>query len=172
MAKTSGTGLSLRDSTILTLAYKGATAEQIGAELQVSPERVAIELNRLTGSIDWLSDLQQYRLTFHGLQSLVGNLRELAESGQDAHITKAYLEAIRLVFEQLEAQRARVDADIERVEAAQARKLLEIVDRSFYHALGKLEATFRDAGVPREAIEQAFQDSIVMIAAEYDEREQ
>lgn len=167
-----GTGLSLRDQTILSMAYRGATAEEIGSELQVAPERVVLELNRLTASIDWLTDLQSYKLMFHGLQSLVGALRERAESGQDAHITKAYLEAIRLVFEQLEAQRAKVENDLERVEAAQARKLVEIVDRSFYHALGKLEATFKQAGLPRETIEEAFQDSIVMIAAEYDEREE
>ncbi|UXO93922.1 hypothetical protein Pan2_103 [Pseudanabaena phage Pan2] len=167
-----GKGLSLRDNTILSMAYKGATAEDIAAELQVSPERVVMELNRLTGSIDWLSDLQQYRLTFHGLQSLVGNLRELAESGQDPHITKAYLDAIRLVFEQLEAQRARVDADIERVEAAQARKLMEIVDRSFYLTLGKLEARLEGSGIPRAEIEDAFRASLMVIAAEYDEADE
>ncbi len=168
MANT-GTGLSLRDHTILSMAYRGATAEEIGAELQVAPERVVLELNRLTASIDWLSDLQSYKLMFHGLQSLVGALRERAESGQDAHITKAYLEAIRLVFEQLEVQRAKVENDLERVEGAQARKLMEIVDRSFYLTLGKLEARLEGSGVPKAEIEAVFRDSLLTIAREYDE---
>ena len=172
MAKTTGTGLSLRDSSILTMAYRGMTAEEIGAELQVTPERISLEIDRLTKTVDWLSDLQKYKLAMHGLQSLIGALREKAESGNAPHLVKAYLDGLKMVFEQIAAQSAKVDGDIERVQNAQARKLLEIVDRSFYHALGKLEATFRDAGVPREAIEQAFQDSIVMIAAEYDERDE
>jgi len=172
MAKTTGTGLSLRDSSILTMAYKGMSAEEIGAELQVAPERITLEIDRLTKSVDWLSDLQRYKLAMHGLQSLLGSLRDKAEGGNDPHLVKAYLDGLKMVFDQIAAQSAKVDADIEKVQNAQARKLLEIVDRSFYHALGKLEATFKQAGLPRETIEEAFQDSIIMIAAEYDEREE
>lgn len=166
------TGLSLRDKTLLDLAYRGHSAIEIGAELQVAPERVVLELDRLMGSVDWLSELQQYRLTFHGLRTLIGSLRERAEAGQDAQLTKTYIDAIRLVFEQLEAQRARVDADIERVEAAQARKLMEIVDRSFYLTLGKLEARLEGLGIPRAEIEDAFRASLMIVAAEYDEADE
>lgn len=172
MAKTTGTGLTLRDRTILQMAYKGASADEIGAELQVAPERVALELDRITKSVDWLSDLQRYKLTMSGLQSLIGNLREKAEAGQDPHLVKAYLDALRLTFDQLALQSEKVQNDIERVEAAQARKLMEIVDRSFYLTLGKLEARLEGSGIPRAEIEDAFRASLMVVAAEYDEADE
>lgn len=166
-----GTGLSIRDNKILTLAYRGHTAAEIAAEVHAPEATVVFELDRLTGSLDWLTDLQKYRLTFHGLQALMGKLKERAESGQDAQQTKNYLDAIRLTFEQLEAQRARVDADIDRVQAAQAKVLMDIVDRAFYYTLGKLEKKLEGSGIARSEVEDTFRGALMAIAAELDEQD-
>ena len=171
MANT-GTGLTLRDRTLLQMAYKGASAAEIGAELQVAPERVALELDRITKSVDWLNDLQRYKLAMSGLQSLIGALRDKAESGADPQLVKSYIDALRLTFEQIEKQAERVDSQIERVEGAQARKLMEIVDRSFYLTLGKLEARLEGSGLPKAEIEAVFRESLLTIAREYDEADE
>lgn len=163
-----GTGLSIRDKRILDLAFKGLTIAEIADEVHTTEASVALEIDRLTGSLDWLSELQVYRLSFHALQGLLGKLKDRAESGQDAHQTKNYLDAIRLVFEQLEKQRAQVDADIDRVQAAQAKVLMDIVDRAFYYTLGKLEKRLEESGVPRAEVEDTFRGALVAIAAELD----
>jgi multidrug efflux pump subunit AcrB len=165
-----GTGLSLRDDKILTLAYRGQSAEQIAAEVHAPVEVVIREIDRLTSSFDWLNDLQRYKLTFHGLQSLLGKLKDRAESGQDAQQTKNYLDAIRLVFEQLAQQQAKVDADIERVENAQARVMLEIVEKSAYRALGRLEERFKEYGIDPEEVELEFRSALMSTAHEYDKQ--
>jgi hypothetical protein len=161
-------GLSLRDQKVLDLAYKGYTAEEIAAEVHAPPETVVRELDRLTGSLDWLTDLQRMKLLTHGVQSLLGALKEKAESGHDALITTAYINAIKLAFDQLERQSAKIDADIERVQAAQARVLVDIVDRAFYFTLGKLEKRLEGSGIPRAEVEDTFRGALVAIAAELD----
>lgn len=166
-----GKGLSLRDDQILTLAYKGLPAADIAAEVHASPEVIVQEIDRLTKSLDWLDELQKYRLTFHGLQSLLGKLKDRAESGQDAQQTKNYLDGIRLVFEQIEKQRLQVDADIDRVQAAQARVLMDIVDRAFYYTLGKLDKRLEGSGIPRSEVEDTFRLALMTIAAEMDEQD-
>jgi hypothetical protein len=163
-----GTGLSMRDQKVLDLAYKGLTAEDIAAEVHAPVEVVVRELDRLTGTLDWLTDLQRMKLLTHGVQSLLGALKDKAESGQDALITTAYINAIKLAFDQLERQSAKIDADIAVVQNAQAKVLVDIVDRAFYHTLGKLEGRFKEMGLPREEIEQVFQQSIMTVAAEID----
>lgn len=166
-----GTGLSLRDNQILTLAYKGVPAADIAVEVHASPEVVVREIDRLTKSLDWLDDLQKYRLTFHGLQALLGKLKDRAESGQDAQQTRNYLDAIRLVFEQLETQRQKVDADFDRVQVAQAKVLMDIVDRAFYFTLGKLDKRLEGSGIPRSEVEDTFRVALMTIAAELDDED-
>lgn len=166
-----GSGLSLRDDKILSLAYKGLTAEDIAAEVNAPVETIVREIDRLTGSLDWLDDLQKYRLTFHGLQALLGKLKDRAESGQDAQQTKNYLDAIRLTFEQLEQQRQKVDADIDRVQVAQAKVLMDIVDRAFYFTLGKLDKRLEGSGIPRSEVEDTFRGALMTIAAELDDQD-
>lgn len=165
-----GTGLSLRDQKVLDLAYKGLTAEDIAAEVHAPVEVVVREIDRLTGTLDWLTDLQRMKLLTHGVQSLLGALKDKAESGQDALITAAYINAIKLAFDQLERQSAKIDADIERVENAQARVMLEIVEKSAYRALGRLEERFKERGVDPEEVELEFRSALMSTAHEYDEQ--
>lgn len=165
-----GTGLSMRDQKVLDLAYKGLTAEDIAAEVHAPVEVVVRELDRLTGTLDWLTDLQRMKLLTHGVQSLLGALKDKAESGQDALITTAYINAIKLAFDQLERQSAKIDADIERVENAQARVMLEIVEKSAYRALGRLEERFKEHGVDPEEVELEFRSALMSTAHEYDEQ--
>ncbi len=159
----------MRDQKVLDLAYKGLTAEDIAAEVHAPVEVVVRELDKLTSTLDWLTDLQRMKLLTHGVQSLLGALKEKAESGQDALITTAYINAIKLAFDQLERQSAKIDADIERVENAQARVMLEIVEKSAYRALGRLEERFKAQGIDPEEVELEFRSALMSTAHEYDE---
>jgi len=159
-------GLSLRDSKILTMATRGATAEQIGSELGIPAVRVVGEIDRLTKSLDWLSEIQRLKLATNALWSLLGEIKDLAESGHDEKMTKNYLDALKIAFDQIERQRDRADADIERVQNAQARVFVQIIENSFYHAIGVLATKFPD--LPQEAIEGQFRESLQIVSAEYD----
>jgi len=159
-------GLSLRDSKILTMATRGATAEQIGSELGIPAVRVVGEIDRLTKSLDWLSEMQEMALTMRALKALAGNLQELAESGHDDKQTRNYLDSLRLIFERLDKLQERAGSDIERVQNAQARVFVQIIENSFYHAIGVLATKFPD--LPQEAIEEQFRESLQIVSAEYD----
>jgi hypothetical protein len=62
-----------------------------------------------------------------------------------------------------------VGDEVSKVEAAQARVFMEIIEKSLYHALGKLSVQFPE--LPQAAIEDEFRESLVWVAAEFDARE-
>jgi len=159
-------GLSLRDKTILDMAARGKTAEDIAVQLQVPAARVAQEMNRLTDTLDWLSELQELKLAMLSLKTLVGSLKGVAESGGDDKQTKNYIDALRLLFERLDRRSEQVDADIDRVNVAQAREMVLIVEKSLYHSLGVLSERFVD--LPMAEIEQQFRESLLIVSADYD----
>ena len=159
-------GLSLRDKTILDMAARGKTAEDIAVQLQVPAARVAQEMNRLTDTLDWLSELQELKLAMLSLKTLVGSLKGVAESGGDDKQTKNYIDALRLLFERLDRRSEQVDADIDRVNVAQAREMVLIVEKSLYHSLGVLSERFVD--LPMVEIEQQFRESLLIVSADYD----
>ena len=162
-------GLSLRDSKILTMATRGATAEQIGSELGIPAVRVVGEIDRLTKSLDWLSEMQEMALTMRALKALAGNLQELAESGHDDKQTRNYLDSLRLIFERLDKLQERAGSDIERVQNAQARVFVDMIERSFFHAMGALSQRFPDAD--RKALEEQFRESLMIVSAEYEQED-
>ncbi len=164
-----GSGLSLRDKAIIDGAARGKTAEEIAEELQVPAARIVQELDRLTKTIDWLSETQRWKLLTHSLWQLLGKLKDLAESGADALITKGYLDTIRLAFEQVEKQRELAQLDLDKVNEAQAKALMKIVSLSFYATLEQLQTMYPDQSA--EEIEARFRDNLVLVAAEFDDGE-
>ena len=162
-------GLSLRDSKILTMATRGATAEQIGSELGIPAVRVVGEIDRLTKSLDWLTELQELKLTMAALKSLVGSIQEQAESGHDDKISKVYVDALRLLFERIDKQSERADLDLEKVSSAHARKFMEIIEKSFYATLATLRERY--PSIEGDEIERVFQENVLMVSAEFDRDE-
>jgi len=160
-------GLSLRDKTILDMAAKGRTADDIAVQLQVPAARVVQEIDRLTKTVDWLDESQRYKLLTHNLWSLMGKLKDVAESGSDAILTKGYLDTIRLAFEQVEKQRELAEFDLDRVNVAQSKALLQIVNLSFYATLEQLQGLF--PAVPVEQVEAMFKDSLLAVSATFGE---
>jgi len=164
-------GLSLRDKKILDMAASGKTAEEIGAELGgMSPARVAQVVDDLTRSMDWLSTQQQFLMLQRRLWKLTADLEQAVErSGQDPDVSKIYLESIKTTLEQVEKAELRIRGDMETVQAAYARELMGIVEKSFYVTLDRLERRMPD--IPRAELEAEFADALVWTAAEIDARE-
>jgi len=96
-----------------------------------------------------------------------GALEDWAKSG-DEKLGRLYLQTVIQLLDRLEAQRQRVDADIDRVQVAQAKAFTDIIDRAFYVALDRLEQRIE---IPREALEAEFQDAILFVAGELDAQE-
>lgn len=164
------TGLSLRDKKILDLASAGKTAQEIAKKYDTSPEKIVREIDRLTSALDWLSASQEFVLLHHRLRELTANLGDAAkDSGFDPSQVKVYLDAIRATIEQVEKAEERVKGDLETVQAAYARELVGIVEKSFYVTLDRLEKRLPD--MPRAELEAEFSDAIVWVSAEIDMRE-
>jgi len=106
------------------------------------------------------------KLAMLSLKTLVGSLKGVAESGGDDKQTKNYIDALRLLFERLDRRSEQVDADIDRVNVAQAREMVLIVEKSLYHSLGVLSERFAD--LPMAEIEQQFRESLLIVSADYD----
>jgi hypothetical protein len=163
-------GLNLRERTILDMAGKGHSAVDIAEKYSTSPEQIVMELDRLTKTVDWLSEAQKTKLLSHKLWKLVGDLEKAAEqSGFDPKRAEVLLKAIEAAMGQIERAQDRVGDNIERVEAAQARVFMEIIEKSLYHALGRLSKTFPE--LPREQIEDEFKESLLLVSMEYDAQE-
>ena len=162
------TGLSRRDQEILKFAGRGETAEQIAARWPgTQPAKVASELDRLLKSQDWLTELQSTKLLLLSLWEFKGALEDWAKSGDEKQ-GRLYLQTIIELLNRLEVQRQRVDADIERVNNAQARVFTDIIDRAFYVALDRLESKME---FPRQLLEAEFEEAILWVAAEIDAKE-
>lgn len=162
------TGLSKRDAEILKYAGRGESPEQIAARWPgTPPAKVASEIDRLLKSQDWLSELQATKLLLLSLWEYKGALEDWAKSG-DEKLGRLYLQTVIQLLDRLEAQRQRVDADIDRVQVAQAKAFTDIIDRAFYVALDRLEQRIE---IPREALEAEFQDAILFVAGELDAQE-
>lgn len=164
-------GLSIRDKRVLQLASSGKTAEEIGAELGgMSPARVVQLIDELTSSMDWLTIQQRFVLLNHKLWKLTSDLEAATErSGFDPDTSKTYLDAIKTTLEQVEKAEARIKGDMETVQAAYARELVGIVEKSFYVTLDRLEKKLPD--IPRAEIESEFADALVWVSADIDARE-
>ena len=162
--------LSKRDNDILTLASKGETADTIAVKLGASAERVVQEIERLTKSLDWLSEAQKYVLLRHKLWTFVNEMEKATQDqGYDSKVAEAYLRGLESAINQVDRARDRLGNDMDRVERAQAGVLMDVVEKAFYASMGQLRVSFRDA--PYKELEDAMRENLVWIAAEMDARE-
>lgn len=162
------TGLSRRDQDILKFAGRGESPEAIAARWPgTPPAKIASELDRLLKSQDWLSELQQTKLLILSMWEYKGALEDAAKAG-DEKLGRLYLQTLSELLNRLEVQRQRVDADIERVNSAQAKAFTDIIDRAFYVALDRLEQRM---DIPREELEAEFQDAVLFVAGQIDAQE-
>jgi DNA-binding CsgD family transcriptional regulator len=159
--------LSKRDRDILRMVGEGQTAEEIAAKWGTSPARVAVLVDDITKSLDWLSEAQKFVLLNNKLWRLIADLEEATkDSGFDPKQAEVYLKSSIGVVERASTK---LGDEVSKVEAAQARVFMEIIEKSLYHALGKLSVQFPE--LPQAAIEDEFRESLVWVAAEFDARD-
>lgn len=126
---------------------------------------VASRISELLGSRDWLSDRQQERLLLEEvaeLKDLVMDELRSSVGGDDFVATASVaLRALRLIGERLDSRRRLVDADIESIQAAQAR----LFGRAFDIALQSVVRVLGD-GVDRGVVDAAVSDGLRLAARE------
>lgn len=163
--------LSKRDNDLMSLSSKGETPDAIALKMGTSPERVVQEIDRLTKSLDWLSEAQKYVLLRHKLWTFVNDMEKATrDKGYDPKVAEAYLKGLESAINQVDRARDRLGDDMDRVERAQAGVLMDVVEKAFYASMGQLRAKFPDA--PYKELEDAMRENLVWVAAEYDAREE
>jgi hypothetical protein len=104
------------------------------------------------------------------LWRLIADLEEATkDSGFDPKQAEVYLKSLESAIGVVERASTKLGDEVSKVEAAQARVFMEIIEKSLYHALGKLSVQFPE--LPQAAIEDEFRESLVWVAAEFDARD-
>lgn len=162
--------LSKRDRDVLKLVGEGKTAEEIAATWGTSPAKIVTEVDRLTSSLDWLSNAQRFTLLMDKLWRLISDLEVAArDSGFDAKVSETYLKAIESAMGSIERATSSLGDEVERVEAFQAKVFMKIIEKAFYATVGSLKERYKD--LPVEELEYAMRENIVWVAAEFDAEE-
>lgn len=162
-------GLSARDERLVKFAIKRMSPAEVEIQTGWPAEVVARETRRLLESYDSVyDDRQQLQLMKLVQARHVARLESEAEDG-NKDSWKPLLDGLKNWQSQIENSMKRTDADLEKVNAAQARVLLDIVQSSFDRTLGALKERYPEISV--DEIEETFRTHLVAVATEREERE-
>ena len=132
--------------------------EEISDELGgvLSPARVRIEISRLVGERDWLTEAQEQQMLNIRLKKVISTLEKNAEISLDH--AKVYLQYLRVIGERLDKAAARTEVDLNVLYANQARMMVQAFQLALAHMrgalVGEIDPEVWDASV-REALEYA-----------------
>lgn len=158
--------LTLRDKTLLDMAANNATPEMIAEKTGFPVAKVALELDRLLSSMDWLDDMARLKLLLNSHYKLKEHLESEALNGDE----KAAVTLVRLLrdlADLLDRISTRASANIERVEDAHARTMMKIIESSFYATLASLKKRMPE--IDEQEVEDEFKFNLQLVASEYDQ---
>lgn len=156
---------SAMDSKLLSLARRSPAeiAELTGLDSRF----VASRISELLESRDWLSDRQAERLLLEEIAELkdlaFDAVRSSADASEFAATANVALRTLKLVSERLDARRKLVDADLNELQAAQARMFGKAFDIALAHVVNTL-----GDGVDSDVVDAAVQDGLRLAARELD----
>lgn len=164
----SGNGLSAREQRLLDFAKSGVAPSQVAAETGWPLELITRESIRLAGEYDNIyDDVMQLQLNKQTLRSHIARLEAEAKDGnKDAW--KPLIDAVARQNQQIDKSMERAQADLEKVNASQARAMMQIIQSTFDRTLGELQARYPE--VSTDEIESTFRNHLTLVAGEWDSR--
>jgi hypothetical protein len=128
---------------------------------------VAERISYLLESRDWLSDRQQERLLLEEVSELkdlvMDGVRSAGDAKDFAATASVALRTLKLVGERLDSRRKLVEADLNELQAAQARMFGMAFDVALQHVVSVL-----GTGLDRDVVDATVQDGLRLAARELD----
>lgn len=155
-----------------------ANARKSGAELSeltgLPPEECIARLSALLEDRGWMTERMEERLLIIQLDDIITDARQtLKRASFDldnyASIANVVLKGLAQIAQRFDQRRKIVDADLERVTAAYARKMVDIVEKGATSTIDWICETYPE--VDRDLVEAKLQQDILATAREVD-REQ
>lgn len=141
-------GLTLSDEKLLTLAANGRSAEEIGKELGMSPERALLRVRELLKSRDAWDDIEREKLLLHSIYDLKERLqRNIDVVVSDPKMLEGYRKTLELLGQTLERRSRINDDDIEKVTRTQGLLLMRLIEAGYSKARQLLAAEYPDVDV-------------------------
>ena len=147
--------LTLRDKTLLDMAANNATPEMIAEKTGFPVAKITLELDRLLGSMDWLSEMQRLKLLLESHYRLKEHLEDEAMKHGDEKAATNLIRLLRDMADLLDRISTRADASIEKVQNAHAKTMMAIVEASFYKSIASLKREFPE--LDEAEVEEEFQ---------------
>lgn len=129
-----GTGLSLRDTTLLSLAARNKSAEEMGREVGISPARALVRVKELLAARDIWTDIEQKQLLLQDLYELKDQLKEQSKSFLEPKGAAVLLRTITAIGDILDKQGRISEAELTTITQTQARALVELMHAGYGRA--------------------------------------
>lgn len=160
-------GRTAREEKIIKAMVAGTSPAALAVDTGWDEALITREYHRIASEFDTvMDDRQQLQVNKIVLRRHIARLEVEAEEGnKDAW--KPLVDAVARQNQQIDKSLDRTQEDLEKVNAAQARVLLDIVQSSFDRTLGALKERYPEISV--EEVEETFRTHLVAVAAERDD---
>lgn len=157
-------GLSLRDNKILEAAANGWSADQIAEKYDVTPEFALVRIKQILASEDVWDTVEREKLLLRSIYMLKENLEsDYTGIVSDPKQADAYRKTLELLSSTLDRRAKSNRDDLDRVTAAQAKKIIDVVQAAWLHARQLLRDEYPD--VDLALIDARFQQGLEIEAA-------
>ncbi len=156
--------LSLRDQNLLSRTLRGESPAAISEETGVDPVIIVNRVKEMLDSRDVFSEIEQRRILVYGLQDLYDRAIQFMDSfefedgGQMAKMIGSITTIIESIDRLQSAQSKISDDELERAAAAQAAKMMQLIQLSYQRARELLSEEYPE--VDLELIDGAFQEGL------------
>lgn len=160
--------VSARETRLMNYAIAGTPPTQVADETGWPLELIIRETHRLASEFDNVyDDRMQLQFNKQVLREHIGRLQDEAKDG-NKDSWKPLIDAVARQNQQIDKSLERAQADLEKVNSAQARAMMQIIQSSFDRTLGELQARYPDTS--SDEIEASFRGHLTAVASEWDSR--
>lgn len=129
-----GNSLTILDRKILDSAAAGMSPAEISEQYYMPAEQVVSKVRELLAQRDVWDEIEQRKLLVHSLLKVKGQIEAYTVDASDPKHIEAYTKLILAIDRISEKQTKITDAELDRVSAAQAAVLVQMVEMAYNRA--------------------------------------
>lgn len=162
-----GNGLTLLERKILDAAASGMTPTEISEAYYMPAEQVVAKVRDLLAQRDVWDEIEQRKLLVHSLHTVKRQIEQLSVDVSDPKHIEAYTKLVLAIDRISEKQTKITDAELDRVSAAQASVLVQMVQMAYNRAKQLLSAEYPyiELDVIDGAFDEGLRDAVALIEA-------
>lgn len=162
-----GNSLTIIERKILDAAASGMSPAEISEAYYMPAEQVVTKVRELLAQRDVWDEIEQRKLLVHSLLRVKGEIERFSIDVSDPKHIEAYTKLVLAIDRISEKQTKITDAELDRVSAAQAVVLVQMVEMAYNRAKQLLAAEypFITLDVIDEAFNEGLRDAVALIEA-------